>query len=249
MNGALTAPVVALACALALVPGSAFGHWSLDVESGLVACGYNDVRIPGDTGTLFSLSEDLSTDSDIYFRARIDYTFGERHTLSALYAPLTLKASGTLEDDVFFVDTVFPAGTDVEGTYTFNSYRLTYRYTLTYSDRFEAGVGFTAKIRDALIRVEGGGLAAEKTDVGFVPLVNFRVAWGLTDRIGLLVEGDALAAPQGRAEDVVAALTYDATDQVRIRLGYRIVEGGADNDEVYTFALLNYASAGVVVSF
>jgi hypothetical protein len=32
-------------------------------------------------------------------------------------------------------------------------------------------------------------------------------------------------------------------------LGYRFVEGGADNDEVYNFALINYASAGVVVSF
>jgi hypothetical protein len=150
---------------------------------------------------------------------------------------------------VVFVDTEFPAGTGVEGTYTFNSYRLTYRYTLKETDRFEAGLGFTAKIRDALIRVEGGGQSAEKANVGFVPLVNFRLAWSLTDRVGLLLEGDALAAPQGRAEDVIAAVRVDASDHVQLRLGYRIVEGGADNDEVYTFALLNYASAGVIVSF
>jgi hypothetical protein len=35
--------------------------------------------------------------------------------------------------------------------------------------------------------------------------------------------------------------------RVQVRVGYRIVEGGADNDEVYNFALLNYASAGVTI--
>jgi hypothetical protein len=180
---------------------------------------------------------------------RLGYTFGGRHTISALYAPLTLEAQGTLEAPVVFEDEEFPAGTDVTGTYTFNSYRLTYRYTLTQRESFEAGIGFTAKIRDALVRVEGGGLSAEKTDVGFVPLLNFRLAWELSERFGFLVEGDALAGPQGRAEDIVAAVLFDATDSVRFRVGYRIVEGGADVDEVYNFTLLNYASAGVVVSF
>ena len=50
--------------------------------------------------------------------------------------------------------------------------------------------------------------------------------------------GDALAAPQGRAEDVLAALTYGKSDKFRIKIGYRILEGGADNDEVYTFSLV-----------
>jgi len=222
---------------------------TLDLESGIVGSGYNDVRIPGDTGTLFSLSEDLSTPSRAFFRARLEYAFGERHTLSALYAPLTLEAEGTLESPVVFEGVEFPAGTDVSGTYTFNSYRLTYRYTLTEGNGFEAGIGVTAKIRDALVRVEGGGLSSEKTDLGFVPLLNFRVSWSLSERIGLLLEGDALAGPQGRAEDVIGAVLFDVTDRVRLRIGYRIVEGGADVEEVYNFTLLNYASAGVVVSF
>lgn len=249
MYGSAGARVLGVACILVLVPAAAQCAFDFDVESGLVGSGYNDVRIPGDTGTQFSLSEDLDTSSDVYFRARLEYTFGGRHAISTLYAPLTLKARGTLHDALVFVDTEFPAGTEVDGTYTFNSYRMTYRYTLTSSDRFEVGIGLTAKIRDALIRVEGGAQSAEKTDVGLVPLLNFRLAWDPTDRIRLLLEGDALAAPQGRAEDVIAAVLFDATDRVSLRLGYRIVEGGADNDEVYTFALLNYASAGVIVSF
>ncbi|MFK7845351.1 MAG: hypothetical protein AB8G77_08625 [Rhodothermales bacterium] len=80
--------------------------------------------------------------------------------------------------------------------------------------------------------------------------------WGLfgpggrdafTAKLGLLVDGDALAAPQGRAEDVLVALTFSATDQLDIKLGYRILEGGADNDEVYNFTLVNYASVGLIL--
>lgn len=246
----LTVGAAVLAGCLVTLPATgACAELTLDLESGIVGSGYNDVRIPGDTGTLFSLSEDLSTPSRAFFRARLEYAFGERHTVSALYAPLTLEADGTLESAVIFEDEEFPAGADVKGTYTFNSYRLTYRYTLAESERFEGGIGVTAKIRDALVRVEGAGLRAEKTDVGFVPLMNFRLAWALSPRLGLILEGDALVGPQGRAEDVIAAVLIDVTDRVRLRIGYRIVEGGADVEEVYNFTLLNYASAGVVVRF
>ena len=31
-----------------------------------------------------------------------------------------------------------------------------------------------------------------------------------------------------------------------VRLGYRILEGGADNNEVYNFALFHYASVGIL---
>ncbi|MFZ1845950.1 MAG: hypothetical protein WAU12_03520, partial [Saprospiraceae bacterium] len=62
-------------------------------------------------------------------------------------------------------------------------------------------------------------------------------------------EGDALAAPQGRAEDVLLAVTYKFSDNLMTHLGYRILEGGADNDEVYNFSLIHYASVGVLYKF
>jgi hypothetical protein len=71
----------------------------------------------------------------------------------------------------------------------------------------------------------------------------------MNEKIGILFEGDALGAKQGRAEDVLLAGTYKFSDHFRIRLGYRILEGGADGAEVYNFALFHYASAGIVYSF
>ncbi|MBK7711757.1 MAG: hypothetical protein IPJ37_13005 [Bacteroidales bacterium] len=43
------------------------------------------------------------------------------------------------------------------------------------------------------------------------------------------------------------AATYRVTDWFGLRAGYRILEGGADNDEVYNFALFHYASVGLCI--
>ena len=217
---------------------------SVDFETGGVFSGYNDVRIPGDTGTLFSLSEELKIDPSIFFRGKIFYNLSSRHHIGLLIAPLSVKSTGSLDRKLLFQGQAFPAFTPLDATYRFNSYRVTYRYDFHKKDNLEIGIGFTAKIRDAEISVRGNGIESKKTNVGFVPIINFRLLWKFQPKFGLLLDGDALAAPQGRAEDVLAALTYHASDRMGIKIGYRILEGGADNDVVYNFALLNYAVVG-----
>jgi hypothetical protein len=160
-----------------------------------------------------------------------------------------LEGQGVLAKDVTFGDATFPAATSVNTRYRFDSYRLTYRYNFLRRDNLRLGIGFTGKIRDAAISLRGGGLNSEKANTGFVPLVNFRAEVELGPRFGLLVDGDALAAPQGRAEDVLAAITVAATKHIRFKCGYRILEGGADNDEIYTFALVNYFVLGASWQF
>lgn len=219
----------------------------LDLESGVVFSGYNDVRIPGDQGTLFSLSEELEASPKVFYRFRAGYTFGTRHNLSVLYAPLEVKSDGSLNRDLTFEGVIFPAGTPLEGTYKFNSYRLTYRYDIVERPKFEFGLGFTAKIRDAKIGISSGSTESVKTNVGFVPIINFLLAWKPDKNLSLVLTGDALAAPQGRAEDVFAGANYRISDKISIKAGYRILEGGADNDEVYNFTLLNYAAIGIVI--
>jgi hypothetical protein len=223
------------------------GQTSFDLETGAVGTGYNNVRIPGDQGTLFSLKDDLVSKTEIFFRLRVNYTIKSRHTLSLLYAPLETISKGNVSYDIFFEGVTFPANTDLAGTYKFNSYRLTYRYEIVLKPKFEFGLGFTAKIRDAKIALASASLESEKTNVGFVPIINFRMLWKPYEKFGILLEGDALAAPQGRAEDVLIAATYRVSDRLGLKAGYRILEGGADNDEVYNFALFNYASVGLFI--
>ena len=226
-----------------------FSQIDLDIESGVVFSGYNDVRIPGNGGTLFSLSKELEADPGVFCRIRIFYNFNDRHHLGALYAPLSINFTGQLDRNLIFEGETFPANTPLETTYKFNSYRLIYRYDFLRKDKIEIGVGFTAKIRDAKIAVKGDGLESEKTNVGFVPIIHFRLLWNFAKKYAFLLDGDALAAPQGRAEDVLAVLIFKASDKIDLKAGYRILEGGADNDEVYNFALINYASIGAIFHF
>ena len=221
----------------------------IDVETGLLSIGYNDIRISGDKGTLISFKDDLESEPNAFYRIRANYKIKSRHTFSLLYAPLQTKSDGNISKDVLFEGVLFPANTQLDGTYKFNSYRLTYRYDIVSKPKIIFGLGFTAKIRDAKISLESNNLYSEKTNVGFVPIINFRVWWKMNEKFGILLDGDALAAPQGRAEDVLLAATYKLNDNIDMRAGYRILEGGADNDEVYNFSLFNYASLGVSYTF
>lgn len=221
----------------------------IDLETGFVSSGYNNVRIPGNLGTRFSLKDDLIPQAAFFYRIRLNYTIKSRHTISLLYAPLETKSEGRVPNDIFFEGVVFPANTELIGTYKFNSYRLTYRYIIILKPKFEFGLGLTAKIRDAKIALSSSELVAEKTNLGFVPIINFRLFWNINNKFGILLDGDALAAPQGRAEDVLIAVTYKVADKLSVRAGYRILEGGAENDEVYNFASFHYASVGLSYTF
>ena len=219
---------------------------SFDVETGVAFGGYNDVRIPPDTGTQFSLTEDLETDPNLFVRLRASTWLGERHQLSLLIAPLTLHASGTSDRAIQFNGAEFPAGTDLTALYVFNSYRLTYRYAIWRAARAALDLGVSAKIRDAEIRLEGNGASSSKTNTGFVPLISFGFAWQAHPRLDLILDGDALAAPggQGRAEDVFIGMRWRARKTTALRVGYRMLEGGADVEEVYNFALIHYLAVG-----
>lgn len=221
----------------------------MDFESGIVFTGYNDERIPGDEGTLFSLKTDLKAKPNTFVRIRAGYTIRRRHTISLLYAPLVVNSNGSSKKEINFNGVTFPSNTSLDARYQFNSYRITYRYDFVKKPEFEFGLGFTAKIRDAEIELNGQGLTASKKNTGFVPIINFRLNWKTNDKFGILLEGDALAAPQGRAEDVLLAGIYNFSPQLLLHLGYRILEGGADNDAVYSFALFHYASLGVTYTF
>ncbi|MGB2698356.1 MAG: hypothetical protein WBD28_10925, partial [Candidatus Zixiibacteriota bacterium] len=210
---------------------------------------YNDVRIPNETGTDISLTDDLKTDPNLFSRAKLIYKINDKHTITALFAPLRLEADGSVNKTVRFEDEEFPPNTKLKSIYRFDSYRLTYRYKFYDNKDIQFGLGFTAKIRDASISLKGGNKEAEKKNTGFVPLINFRGEWRFSRNWTLVLDGDALAAPQGRAEDVFLGVEYDMAQNVDLKFGYRILEGGADAGEVYTFALLHYIVIGAILTF
>lgn len=223
----------------------AMAEWCVDGEFGVAFSGYNEVRIPAGQGDRFSLSEELSAAATPAARLRLTRSWKDRHAVELLVAPLRIKVEGSLDRDVRFDDEVFPAGVELSGTYRFDSYRLSYRYDVIRGKRLRLGIGLTGKIRAAEIELRGDGHHASYDNIGVVPLFRFRLQWKVSERWGVLVDGDALAAPQGRAEDVLVAAWGTICRSSELFAGYRLLEGGADNDKVYTFALVHYAVVGM----
>ncbi len=222
----------------------------IELEAGVAFTGYNDVQIPSDTGTRLSLATDTNSEPALALRVRAGYTFADRHTVMFLAAPLTVRGTGTLDEPVRYFGVDFPADTEVESAYRFDSYRLTYKYTFLDNADFTLAAGLTGKVRSADIALMYEGGHAKRTDLGVVPLIHFMAEWKATPQIGLLLDADALVTPFGRAEDVLAALQYRPSDTVSYRLGYRVLEGGSDGGgSVYTFALFHYVTAGMTVRF
>ncbi len=230
---------------------SAMGEvpWGVELEGGLLSAGRADVRIPGDTGTRFSLVDDLDASDTAYWRMRLSWRSAPRHNWIVSYVPIEVSSSGRLLRDTTYVDTVFPADTDVDATYRFDNYRLTYRYLWRETERLQLEVGATFFVRDAKVTLRSDTQEDSDSDLGVVPLVSFAASWQLFPRISLLIDGDALAATQGRALDVFGGMHYQPRGNMLLGAGYRILEGGADNDDVYTFALFHHAALQAILRF
>jgi hypothetical protein len=226
-----------------------FNRFELDVESGAATVWYSDIQIPKSTGTLISFSEELETDPTFFIRGRFTYYFNKGNMLSILVAPLTFKGMGSVEREVIFEGESFTPNATLNTVYKFNSYRLTYEHFWFAGERLRFGLGITAKVRDAAISIADSVKVSEKTDLGFVPLIKFSFVWNFMDPLALVLDGDALGAPQGRAEDIALSLRGDINDRLSLKLGYRVLEGGSDVEEVYSFTWVNYFFGGITLGF
>ena len=169
--------------------------FGFEIESGPVWQSRNDVRIPNDTGTEFSLRGIQGSGPFAAARIYFDYAFLPKHELRLLAAPLTLKGSGQLPGPTSFAGVTFSPGQSVDGIYQFNSYRLTYRYRIYEGDRWTWKVGVTGKIRDAKIELRQGGLSAVDDNVGFVPLLHLDGEYRWNQKWRLNLNMDGLGAP------------------------------------------------------
>jgi hypothetical protein len=146
--------------------------FSIEIEAGPVWQSRNDVRVPNETGTKFSMRDIQGSGPFAAARLHFDYAFRPKHEFRVLAAPLSVTATGQLSAATSFAGQTFAPGQPVEGTYQFNSYRLTYRYRIYEGDRWTWKIGATGKIRDAKIELRQGGVSAVDENVGFVPLLH-----------------------------------------------------------------------------
>lgn len=224
------------------LPGFRVG---LGIETGGFWFTQNDVRIPGNAGTEFDMLDLIGTGADGYIRLNLNLGFGERHNVRLLFAPLTKTGTGVLIEPVLFEQTEFAAGLPIDGSYRFNTYRVTYRYDFYVDDRWEVGAGAAVLIRDAEIALTQGETSDSSSDLGFVPLLHFRTIANLTNRFAMVFDAEGLLAQQGRAFDVTLQGDYAVSENWSVFAGYRFLDGGADTDDVYNFSWVNYLMGGI----
>lgn len=227
-------------------------RFSAELEGGAVWQSRNVVQIPNTSaGTRFSLVELVGTGPLPWFRLYFKWNIVSRHSLHILLAPLSYTKTGTFNTDINFCGETFQQGIATDATYKFNSWRIGYSYNLCQSVKHNCRcwIGFTAKIRDAKIKLEQQGRSAEKTDLGFVPLLHIAMEKKFTEKWGFVFDLEGLAGGPGRAFDGALKGRFYPAKTWSISLGYRTVEGGADITEVYNFAWIHYGMLSVLYQF
>jgi len=228
-----------------LAQAQEFERFALEFEGGPVWQTRNDVRIPNETGTDFSIVDLIGKGPSGAFRLEAAFNINERHGFRVVFAPLEIQDTASLGETVLFAGETFDPGVPTEATYNFSSYRFTYRYRFYQGDRWSWKIGATVFVRDARIALQQEGKLAEDTDVGIVPLVHFSGIGRISDRWRFMFDFEGLGSTQGRAFDIAAKLGYKLTDRWELAFGYRTIEGGADVEQVYNFAWLHFAVASV----
>lgn len=221
---------------------SNLGHASdfkLLFETGAVWQHRNDVKIPPGTGNLVEFDE-FNQGPFFHYRAEAYYNMNKKHIIRAVYAPFEVKVTGRLPNDVNFNGKSYDTSSDLTVRYKFNSYRLSYIYQLHNYGDTQINIGATLKVRDAKITFQQLSTISTYDNIGFVPLLYGSILHDITDNWYLFSDVDFAVAPQGRAIDLNIKLRRHITKASSFGIGLRSLEGGADNNKVYTFSWFNY---------
>lgn len=220
----------------------------LEIENAFAWQTRNVSRIPSDGGTEFDLASFQRGPS---YAPRLLWTWDidETRSVRVMLFPFQTSGSKNLDSDTVFNDTTFLGGKSTDATYKFHSYRLTYRYKFFESDLWQLRAGVTGKIRNAKVELRQDDRSDSYANVGFVPLAHFNAQRKLMADWRLEFDADALAARQGRAEDVSLNIWRQINEQWELGFGGRTLEGGAANSRVYGFAWLNFVSGSIARRF
>lgn len=239
----------ALVFAMLSVCAPAAGQWQLDAEAGLFKPERNRVQIPNDArGDRFNIT-DLGDSAFPAARLTLRWQPGDEHELQFVYAPFVYEEEGVFAQQVRFDGATFAAGSPVEARYQFSNYRVRYLYHWLDKGPWRVDFGATLFVRDASIRLRSATRDSEDSNVGVVPLFAFRSTYKMTGQLSAVLDTDVAVAPQGRAIDLALLGQYRINDSLSLSAGYRTIEGGADNDDVYSFAWFNGGVLGASLVF
>jgi hypothetical protein len=234
---------------LSLFPFLTHAEFQFGIEGGAVWQLRNDLQRPQVEGATRLALDEIDKGPESFYRLEAYYRPNSNHGFRALYAPFALEVTDTPSQVIRYNDQDFVAGEEVTYRYMFNSYRLTYYYAFWGHGESQFNVGFTAKIRDAETRLTQGSTVTSYDNVGFVPLLYIEYQKAINSNWFFHFNFDGLAGGPGRAFDFSFKLRRKVNDWGMLGIGTRTLEGGADNEKIYNFSLLQYALIEFVAVF
>ena len=159
--------------------------------------------------------------------------------MKVLYAPLEINQSGKFSKDITYEGEVFSKSNTTNVLYKFNSYRLTYRYQWMDGSILKTYIGFTGKLGTQKLEVESNRSfeILFKCRLCSPHLFKSRLeSFKLAD---FILEMDALGASQAAIEGAFKT-RLTMSNSLGASLGHRVLEGGADNDKLYTWSLISF---------
>lgn len=221
----------------------------LQLEAGPAWFSRNDVRVPGDNGDRFDLNRLTGTGPVASARINLVHPLDTRQSLRLTLAPVRTEGTGTLSSDTRFGDQIFSADEPVKSSYRFDTYRLGYRRNFSTGPTWTLGWGGVLLVRDAEITLEQNQQTETSDNLGVVPLLGFYADGKVSESISVHLDAEGLASPYGRAFDIALQTEWALNEQWSLSGSLRTIEGGADNDEVYTFAWIQFVHLGVIARF
>ena len=224
--------------------------FSLQLDLGSTWQARNKVQIPNDNqGDKFSLEDVAGSGPWATVRAEGIWSINDKHGVRILLAPFSYSENGKLKKETRFAGATYSPDDPVKASYTFNTWRLGYRYHLYAETNWDFWIGATLLIRDAGIKLSQAGASSQDDNVGAVPLLYLAGTYRFDERWSLAADLDGLAGGPGRAIDLGVRINYQLDDDWQLGLGYRTLEGGADTDDVYNFAWFNTVSMSATYRF
>ena len=234
--------LLAVTCLLLLTQAS-FAQtekFSIEFELGSAWQAKNDVQIPNDlNGTRFSAKDTVGNGPWNSVRLNGLYNFNDKHALRVVLAPFSYSETGVSDIPIQYENQAFQSNQPLKTDYKFNSWRIGYQYHFYARENHDMWFGVTGKIRDAEVSLRQQNVKATNDNIGFVPLLYFATEYRLNNRWSVFADIDGLAGGPGRAFDLSLKLNYELNDDWKLGVGYRTLEGGVDNDDVYNFAWFN----------
>jgi hypothetical protein len=218
---------------------------TLKVEMGSAHVTKNEFQIPSTTGSDVS----LPNNNQFYYRVEGIWSYNEKNAIRFVVAPLAYDKTITSTSPIVFDSQNFAANTPTTVQFKFNSYRIGYVRHLVAEPTYSFDLGFTLKMRDALISMSQNGVEEKFTDFGFVPLLYFSFLYHWNEHWSLFINTDGAGASQGYAIDSLIENQYKWDDHLTLAIGYRFLDGGADNDTVKTFATVHYLNTSLYWTF